>query len=169
MTYDTVIIDSHVILPQGMVNKNIVIDEEKIVDFTSDVPSCDNKINGNGLISIPGVIDPHVHYGVYSSIEKAPGTNSLREAKVEITSDIIQKVVQNAASLGCPVLVHAEDYEMCSCGIKTAKEKNEDGLAAWSQSRSTQNADKSIKLVSNSAREWGCAASVVPIGSADAL
>jgi dihydropyrimidinase len=48
MTYDTVIVDSHVVLPQGMVNKNIVIDEEKIVDFTSDIPSCDKKINGNG-------------------------------------------------------------------------------------------------------------------------
>ena len=258
MTYDTVIVDSHVILPQGMVNKNIVIDEEKIVDFTSDVPSCDNKINGNGLISIPGVIDPHVHYGVYSSIEKAagteshaaaiggittmmrmlrlggsyknslipqliassqshyidysihasifnnqqidemkfcldkwitsfklymnlggdvghvymdmePGTNSLREAKVEITSEIIQKVVQNAASLGCPVLVHAEDYEMCSCGIKTAKEKNEDGLAAWSQSRSTQSEVKSIKTISKFARECGCTLYFVHIGSADAL
>src|SRR3990170_1090512 len=258
MTYDTVIVDSHVILPQGMINKNIVIDEEKIVDFTSDVPSCDNKINGNGLISIPGVIDPHVHYGVYSSIEKAagteshaaaiggittmmrmlrlggsyknslipqliassqshyidysihasifnnqqidemkfcldkwitsfklymnlggdvghvymdmePGTNSLREAKVEITSEIIQKVVQNAASLGCPVLVHAEDYEMCSCGIKTAKEKNEDGLAAWSQSRSTQSEVKSIKTISKFARECGCTLYFVHIGSADAL
>ena len=58
---------------------------------------------------------------VYMDME--PGTNSLREAKVEITSEIIQKVVKNAASLGCPVLVHAEDYEMCACGIKTAKEK----------------------------------------------
>jgi len=86
MTYDTVIVDSHVILPQGMVNKNIVIDEEKIVDFTSDVPSCDNKINGNGLISIPGVIDPHVHYGVYSSIEKAAGTESHAAAIGGITT-----------------------------------------------------------------------------------
>jgi len=38
-----------------------------------------------------------------------PGTNVLREAKVNVTSDIVQKVVKNAASLGCPVLVHAED------------------------------------------------------------
>ena len=213
MTYDTVIVDSHVVLPQGMVEKNIVIDNEKIVDFTNDVPSCDHKINGNGLVSIPGIIDTHVHYGVYSPIEEAarteshaaaiggittmmrmlrlgssytnslvpqliassqnhyvdysihasifnneqidemkfcldkwitsfklymnlggdighvymdmePGKNALREAKVNVTSDIVQKVVQKAASLGCPVLVHAEDYESCACGIKTAKEKN---------------------------------------------
>ena len=225
MTYDTVIVDSHVVLPQGMVEKNIVIDNEKIVDFTNDVPSCDHKINGGGLVSIPGIIDTHVHYGVYSPIEEAarteshaaaiggittmmrmlrlgssytnslvpqliassqnhyvdysihasifnneqidemkfcldkwitsfklymnlggdvghvymdmePGKNALREEKVNVTSDLVQKIVQKAASLGCPVLVHAEDYEICACGIKTAKEKNKDGLAAWSESRS---------------------------------
>jgi len=258
MTYDTVIVDSHVFLPQGMVDKNIVIDDQKIVDITNDVPACDHKINGNGLVSIPGVIDTHVHYGVYSPIEKAarteshaaaiggittmmrmirlgssytnslvpqliasaqnhyvdysvhasifnneqigemkfcidkwitsfklymnlggdvghvymdmePGTNVLREAKVNVTSDIVQKVVKNAASLGCPVLVHAEDYESCACGIKTAKEKNKDGLAAWSESRSTQSEVKSIKTISKFARESDCTLYFVHIGSTDAL
>ncbi len=37
MTYDTVITDSHIILPQGMVDKNILIDEGKIVGFTNDI------------------------------------------------------------------------------------------------------------------------------------
>jgi len=45
MTYDAVIADSHVILPQGMVEKNIIIDEVKIVGFTTDTPACDHKIN----------------------------------------------------------------------------------------------------------------------------
>ena len=45
MTYDSVIIDSHVITPRGMEEKNIVIDEGKIVSLTTDIPSCDNKIN----------------------------------------------------------------------------------------------------------------------------
>jgi dihydropyrimidinase len=258
MTYDTVIVDSHVVLPQGMINKNIVIDEGKIIDFTSNIPSCDNKINGNGLISIPGVIDTHVHYGVYSPIEKAakteshaaaiggtttmmrmlrlgssyknslvpqliassqnhyidytihasifnnqqidemkfcidkwitsfklymnlggdvghvymdmePGSNSIREAKVDVTNEIVQKVVQKAASLGCPVLVHAEDYESCACGIKTAKEKHQDGLSAWSESRSTQSEVKAIKTISQFARECNCTLYFVHIGSSDAL
>ena len=258
MTYDTVIVDSHVMLPQGMVEKNIVIDDEKIVDFTNDIPACDHKINGNGLISIPGVIDTHVHYGVYSPIDEAakteshaaaiggittmmrmlrlgssysnslipqliassqnhyvdysihasifnneqieemkfcldkwvasfklymnlggdvghvymdmePGINELREAKVDVTSDIVQKVVEKAASLGCPVLVHAEDYESCACGIKTAKEKNKDGLAAWSESRSAQSEVKSIKTVSKFARDCDCTLYFVHIGSTDAL
>ena len=258
MTYDTVILDSHVFLPQGIVEKNIVIDNEKIVEFTNDVPDCVQKIDGRGLVSIPGVIDTHVHYGVYSPIDKAakteshaaaiggittmmrmlrlgssftkslvpqliassnnhyvdysihasifnneqidemkfcfdkwvtsfklymnlggdvghvymdmePGTNILREAKVDVTLDIVQKVVQKAASLGCPVLVHAEDYESCACGIKTAKEENKDGLAAWSDSRSTQSEVKSIKTISQFARECNCTLYFVHIGSTDAL
>ena len=76
MTYDTVIVDSHVMLPSGKIDKNIVIDDGKIVGLTSDVPACDHKINGNGLISIPGVIDTHVHYGVYSPINEAAKTES---------------------------------------------------------------------------------------------
>jgi len=258
MTYDTVIVDSHVVLPQGMINKNIVIDEGKIVDFTSDIPSCDNKINGSGLISVPGIIDTHVHYGVYSPINNAakteshaaaiggittmmrmlrinssyknslipqllassqnhyvdytihasifntqqidemkfcidkwitsfklfmnlgsdvghvymdmePGTTSLCEAKVDVTNEIVQKVVQKAASLGCPVLVHAEDYESCACGLKTAKEKHKDGLSAWSESRSTKSEVKAIKTISQFARECDCTLYFVHIGSSDAL
>ena len=38
MTYDTVIIDSHVILPTGMIDKNIVIDDGKVtVDGPKDL------------------------------------------------------------------------------------------------------------------------------------
>ncbi|PJC49792.1 MAG: dihydroorotase, partial [Nitrosopumilales archaeon CG_4_9_14_0_2_um_filter_34_16] len=86
MTYDTVIVDSHVILPQGMVDKNILIDEGKIVGFTNDTPACDNKINGNGLVSVPGPIDTHVHYGVYSPINQAAKTESHAAAIGGITT-----------------------------------------------------------------------------------
>jgi len=258
MTYDTVITDSHLVLPQGIIDKNIVIDDGKIVSITHDVPSCDHKINGNGLVSIPGSIDTHIHYGVYSPIDKAatteshaaaiggittmmrmlrlgdsyktslksqlessshshyvdytihasifnkqqidemkfcvengitsfklymnlggdvghvymdmkPGTNYLHEAKVDVTLDIVESVVKNAASLGCPVLVHAEDYESCACGIKTAKEKKQDGLGAWSESRSPESEVKAIRTVSKFARDYGCTLYFVHIGSSRAL
>lgn len=258
MTFDSVIVDSHVILPQGQIEKNIVIDEGKIVKLTNDVPACDHKINGNGLISIPGAIDPHVHYGVYSPIDKAaiteshaaaiggittmirmlrlgdsyknslvshleaskkshyidytihasifnnqqvnemqfckekeitsfkiymnlgseighvymdmpPGSSSLVEAHVELNSEIVRNIVKTAASLGCPVLVHAEDYESCNCGIKTAKEKNQDGLGAWSESRSPEFEAKAISQVSEFGREFGCTIYFVHIGSMRAL
>jgi dihydropyrimidinase len=258
MTFDTVIIDSHVILPQGVVDKNIVIEDGKIVGFTHDVPACDHKIKGNGLISIPGPIDTHVHYGVYSSIDKAAKTEShaaaiggittmmrmlrlansfkpsiedqlqtssknhyidyaihasifskqqinemkycvekgitsfkiymnlggevghvymdmkpysseLEPATVDVNDQIVEETVKNAASLGCPVLVHAEDYESCACGIKTAKEKNQDGLSAWSESRSPEFEAKAIKTVCKYGRDYGCTIYFVHIGSERAL
>ena len=50
MTYDTVIVDSHVILSTRKIDKNIIIDDGKIVGFTNDVPACDHKINPFPLI-----------------------------------------------------------------------------------------------------------------------
>ena len=258
MTYDTVIIDSHIILSQGIIDKNIIIDEGKIIGFTNDIPACDHKINGNGLISIPGPIDTHVHYGVYSSIDEAakteshaaaiggittmmrmlrlenkfsnlledqietssknhyidyaihasifnsqqinemnlcvekgitsfkiymnlggevghvymdmpPNSSQLVATKVNVTDDIVEQTVKTAASLGCPVLVHAEDYESCGCGIKTAKAKKQDGLHAWSESRSPESEVKAIKTVSKFGRDYNCVIYFVHIGSERAL
>ena len=258
MTYDTLITDSHVFFQQGIVDKNIIIDEGKIIGFTNDAPSCDHKINGNGLISIPGPIDTHVHYGVYSPIDKAAKTEShaaaiggittmmrmlrlgnsfqatlqeqldaaskyhyvdytlhasifskqqidemkfcvekgitsfkiymnlggeighvymdmppysseLVAAEVDVTNKIVEETVKNAAKLGCPVLVHAEDYESCGCGIKTAREKRKDGLSAWSESRSPEFEAKAIKTVCKFGRDYGCVIYFVHIGSEKAL
>lgn len=258
MTYDVVITNSHIVSPQGIIDKNIIIDEGKIVGFSHEIPSCDEKIDGRGLISIPGPIDTHVHYGVYSSIEKAakseshasaiggvttmmrmlrlqksfknslqdqldtsarnhyvdytihasifsnqqinemdycvekgitsfkiymnlggevghvymdmaPHSSTLEEAVVNVTDEIIEMTVKKAASLGCPVLVHAEDYESCACGIKTAKEKKQDGLSAWSESRSPEFEAKAIKTVCKYGREYGCVIYFVHIGSERAL
>nr|AIF13931.1 dihydropyrimidinase (DPYS) [uncultured marine thaumarchaeote KM3_65_A09] len=258
MTCDTIIVGSHVVLPTGIIDKNIVLDEGKIIGFTNDTPSSDKKINADGLVAIPGVIDTHVHYGVYSPIEHAavseshaaaiggittmmrmlrrgdsyknslspqlnasskshyvdyaihasifnsqqvddmqhcvengvtsfklymnlggevghvymdmePGKNLLQEERVEVTSEIVEKVVKNASSLSCPVLVHAEDYEECGCGIKKSKEKNLDGLSAWSESRSTKSEIKSIQTISKFARDSNCVIYFAHIGSHDAL
>lgn len=258
MTYDLLITNSHIVLPQGIIDKNIIIDEGKIVGFTHDTPACDKKISGEGLISIPGPIDTHVHYGVYSSIDKAakseshasaiggittmmrmlrlkksfkealpaqlgassknhfvdysihasifskqqieemdycvaegitsfkiymnlggevghvymdmhPYSSKLEEAIVDVNNEIIELTIKKAASLGCPVLVHAEDYESCACGIKSAKEKNKDGLSAWSESRSPEFEAKAIKNVCKFAREYGCVLYFVHIGSQQAL
>ena len=258
MTFDTVIIGSHVVLPTGIVDKNIVLDDGKIVTITNEIPSCDLKVNADGLLAIPGIIDPHVHYGVYSPIEQAavseshaaaiggittmmrmlrlgdsykksllshldasskshyvdytihasifnhqqvdemeycvengitsfklymnlggdvghvymdmqPGKNLLQEQHVEVNSEIVQRVVEKAASLRCPLVVHAEDYEECACGIKKAKEKNLDGLPAWSKSRSTESESKSIKIISKYARDSNCVLYFAHIGSRRAL
>ena len=88
MTYDTVIVDSHVVHQSGIIEKNIVIDEGKIIEFTTDIPSCDNKIDAMGLVSIPGLIDTHMHYGVYSPIDQAAKTESHAAAIGGVTTMI---------------------------------------------------------------------------------
>lgn len=258
MTVDSVITDSHVMTPRGMIERNIVINDEKIIDFTTDMPQCDKKISAKGLVAIPGLIDPHVHYGVYSPIEEAaktesraaalggvttmirmlrlgrsykkhlgaqlaasagshyvdytihatifdekqademefckengitsfklymnlggevghvymdmdPGASDLFEARVQLEPGTISKVLSNAARLGCPVLVHAEDYQMCESGIKKAKQKNQDGLAAWSESRPPDSEVKSIKRICEVARKFGTSIYFVHIGSTAAI
>ena len=253
-----IVTGAHVVTPSGIMERNIVINHEKISAITTDEPQCDQKIRANGLVAIPGAIDPHVHYGVYSPIDQAaeteshaaaiggvttmmrmlrlggsyqklldeqlkasrekhyidytahasifdleqakemdyciqsqitsfklymnlgseighvymemePGSSKLVEARVEVTDEIVDRVVANAAKLGCPVLVHAEDYESCSCGIKTAMEKNQNGLAAWSESRSPEYEAKAIGRVCAMARKHGCILYFVHIGSAAAL
>ena len=50
MTVDAVITGSHVISQNGMVDKNIVIDEGKIVGLTNDIPQCDLKIKADDIL-----------------------------------------------------------------------------------------------------------------------
>ncbi|CDI05099.1 dihydroorotase [Candidatus Nitrosotenuis uzonensis] len=258
MTFDSVILDSHIVTTKGMLERNIIINDGKIVDFTTDIPQCDKKIQGRGLVAMPGVIDTHVHYGVYSPINEAaitesraaalggvttmmrmlrlgrsykthlaeqlaasktthyvdyaihgtifdekqademkycvengiksfklymnlggeighvymdmdPGATDLFEATVQLEENTIRKVLANAANLGCPVLVHAEDYQMCECGIKKAKQDGKDGLPAWSQSRPPDSEVKSIRKVCQIAREFGTVIYFVHIGSTSAL
>jgi len=258
MTVDSVIVGSHVVLPSGTVDKNIVINDGRVVGLTNDIPACDKRIDASGLVSLPGPIDTHVHYGVYSPIEEAavteshaaavggittmmrmlrlggsyerdlsahlsasarshyvdyaihasifnrdqigemghctengitsfkiymnlggdighvymdmnPGSHRLYEARVNVTDDIVRGTVRRAAELNCPVLVHAEDYESCAFGIKTARERHQDGLSAWSESRSPEFEAKAIATVSKHARDFGCAVYIVHVGSAAAL
>ena len=104
---------------------------------------------------------------VYMDME--PQTNSLHEEKIEMNLEMVEKIISTAASLGCSVLVHAEDYQMCSCGIREAREKNRDGLGAWSESRPADSEIKSIRTVSKIARKFGCTLYFVHIGSQGAI
>lgn len=258
MTFDAIILNPHIVLPNGIIDKNIVIDQGKIIGLTNDTPQCDKKIDAKGLVVLPGLIDPHVHYGVYSPIEQAavteskvaavggvttmmrmlrmggsykreldlhlaesakshyvdytvhasilhesqidemdyctkkgissfklymnlgdevghvymdmvPGKNMLIEQRVETSSKIVERVIAKAAKLNCPVLIHAEDYQMCSCGIREAKEKKKNGLGAWSESRPVESEVKSITTASDIAKKHGCTLYFVHIGSQAAM
>jgi len=102
-------------------------------------------------------------------MDMPPNSTTLVAAEVNVTNEIVEQTVKTAAELGCPVLVHAEDYESCGCGIKTAKEKHQDGLSAWSSSRSPEFEAKAIKTVSKFGRDYDCVIYFVHIGSEHAL
>src|SRR5262249_8307400 len=102
-------------------------------------------------------------------MDMQPGETSISEEKVEINAQIVEKVINKASELGCTVLVHAEDYQMCSCGIREARSKNKDGLAAWSESRSVESEVRSITSASEMARKRGCTLYFVHIGSQAAM
>ena len=44
MTYDTVIVGPHVVLPTGIIDKNLVLDDGKIIGLTNEIPSSDKKL-----------------------------------------------------------------------------------------------------------------------------
>ena len=254
---DSVIVGSHVVTPGGVIDANIVVEDGRISALTRDVPDCE-KIDASGLVSLPGAIDPHVHYGVYSPIEQAaltesraaalggvttmmrmlrlkgsyrrgleaqldggrgrhhvdyavhasifdeaqagemeycasrgvtsfklymnlgsdvghvymdmdPGAQELNPARVEVHDGVVGAVVREAARLGCPVLVHAEDYEACACGMREAQERGRDGLGAWSDSRPPESEAKSISRVCEHARAHGATVYFVHLGSRAAL
>lgn len=102
-------------------------------------------------------------------MDMPPESEDLVSACVHVDDEIVRNTVKTAAHLGCPVLVHAEDYEMCECGIKTAQEENLDGLSVWSESRSPTSEAKAIRTISRFGREYGCTIYFVHIGSAVAL
>ena len=102
-------------------------------------------------------------------MEMNPGEQKLISAEVNVTNELVEKIVKKAALLNCPVLVHAEDYQECACGMKTQKEKNHDGLNAWSESRSPNFEAKSIQTICEYGRKYNCQIYFVHIGSKLAL
>lgn len=87
MTFDIAIINASAVIPNvGIVNTNIAIKDGKIAEFTPDDVQASRVINAEGLYVLPGAIDPHVHYGVFTPIEKAAETESRSAAVGGITT-----------------------------------------------------------------------------------
>jgi len=77
MTFDIAVVNARVVVPKvGIVNTNIAIKDGRICEFTSDEVQADRRIDAEGLYVLPGAIDPHVHYGVYTPIDKAAESES---------------------------------------------------------------------------------------------
>ncbi len=63
MLVDTVLINTKLLFQGKVVNAGIAIENGKIIKIAKDsnLPSASTKINLNGHMTLPGLIDPHVH------------------------------------------------------------------------------------------------------------
>lgn len=78
-----------VMIPKvGIVRTNILIENGKIKALRKSTENvqASRKINAEGKYVIPGVIDPHVHYGVYTPVEEAARTESRSAAIGGVTT-----------------------------------------------------------------------------------
>jgi dihydropyrimidinase len=88
---DTLITNAAAVIPRvGIVQTNIMIENGKIKTLTKSIDNihASKIINANGKYVLPGVIDPHVHYGVYTPIDKAAQTESRSAAVGGVTTMI---------------------------------------------------------------------------------
>lgn len=63
MPADTIIRGGRVVTSEGSFEGHVVIDEGKIVEISSSVPTVDASqvVDASGKLVLPGVVDPHVH------------------------------------------------------------------------------------------------------------
>jgi dihydropyrimidinase len=91
-TCDVLVTNASLVIPNKGIfpDTNILIDNGKIKKLLKSVDNVNagKKINANGKYVLPGLIDPHVHYGVYTPIEKAAITESRSAAVGGITTII---------------------------------------------------------------------------------
>ena len=88
---DLLITNASAVVPKvGIVETNIMIEEGKIKALTSSANeiSASIKVDANGKYVLPGAIDPHVHYGVYTPINEAARTESRSAAVGGVTTMI---------------------------------------------------------------------------------
>ena len=75
MRVDMLIKNAKIVSPDGVTDGHIAVEGEKIAGISSgsSVPKAGETIDAGGKYVIPGVVDPHVHYGVYHSCEEEVG------------------------------------------------------------------------------------------------
>ncbi|HEX2106478.1 MAG TPA: amidohydrolase family protein [Nitrososphaera sp.] len=89
---DLLIMNATVVIPKVgiMDDANIMIEGGKIKSLTrsANSTSASKKIDARGKYVLPGAIDPHVHYGVYTPVNDAARTESRSAAVGGVTTMI---------------------------------------------------------------------------------
>jgi dihydropyrimidinase len=88
---DVLITNASAVIPKvEVVETNIMIEDGRIKALTNSAGSisASRKIDARGKYVLPGAIDPHVHYGVYTPIDEAARTESRSAAIGGVTTMI---------------------------------------------------------------------------------
>src|SRR5215210_4357242 len=89
---DLLIMNASAVIPRvGIIDgTNIMIEDGKIksIAYSANDVTASRKIDACGKYVLPGVIDPHVHYGVYTPINEAARTESRSAAVGGVTTMI---------------------------------------------------------------------------------
>lgn len=87
---DVLVTNASVVIPKvGVVEADIAIEGGRIKSLKpSPNIQASKKINAKGRYVLPGAIDPHVHYGVYTPIEETARTESRSAAVGGVTTMI---------------------------------------------------------------------------------
>ena len=86
---DLLLTNANLVIPKiGIANTNILIENEKIKDITNSIGnvSFSKKIDVQEKFVLPGLIDPHIHYGVFSPIDQSSKTESRSAAIGGVTT-----------------------------------------------------------------------------------
>jgi dihydropyrimidinase len=86
---DVLITNGTVVIPKvGIFQKHILIENGKIKDLRKSIDNiqASKKIDASQKYVLPGVIDPHAHYGVYTPINEAAKTESRSAAVGGVTT-----------------------------------------------------------------------------------
>ena len=111
-TCDILITNAKLVIPkEGIIKKDILIENQKIKAITNstDNISYSKKINVNEKFVLPGLIDPHIHYGVFSSIEQASRTESRSAAIGGVTT--IMRMIRLRESYKQKIIEHLKASE----------------------------------------------------------
>ncbi len=86
---DVLISNARAVIPKaGVVDTDILVEDGKIkaLQKSSGNVQASKRIDAKGRYVLPGAIDPHVHYGVYTPIEEAARTESRSAAIGGVTT-----------------------------------------------------------------------------------
>ncbi len=85
---DILVTNASVVIPKvGIVETDVAIDNGKVLSLKPPASmQASRRIDAKGKYVIPGAIDPHVHYGVYTPINEAARTESRSAAVGGVTT-----------------------------------------------------------------------------------